>query len=218
MTESANTSLCNNHMPEKWCGGPCFASSTLQHSDIQHTAVLRCGHACQHCCCGCNRWHVTQQQTGAGAHDIAMHWICRIGLESPVDKAAMLVGCWFLEMQWIHDADRSMTLCHALQHHMARHPWLIDRCLLLQTYETVVDGGCEQEHEFEIVRCTGHQHIGSRCITLYNADNGDRICQSCPVYGTEPGVVLPSHFAGNNTGSCAALACTVRLAEATPAM
>lgn len=50
-----------------------------------------------------------------------------------------------------------------------------------------MDGGCEQEHEFEIVRCTGHQHIGSRCITMYNADNGDKICQSCPVYGTELG-------------------------------
>ena len=79
-----------------------------------------------------------------------------------------------------------------MHHYIAHHPRLTNRCLLLQTYETVVDGGCEQEHEFEIVRCTGHQHIGSRCITLYNADNGDRICQSCPVYGTEPGAVLPS--------------------------
>lgn len=78
--------------------------------------------------------------------------------------------------------------------YIAHYLRLTDRCLLLQTYETVVDGGCEQEHEFEIVRCTGHQHIGSRCITLYNADNGDRICQSCPVYGTEPGAVLPSCF------------------------
>ena len=57
----------------------------------------------------------------------------------------------------------------------------------LQVAEAKVDGGCEQEHDFEIVRCTGHQHIGSRCITLYNADNGDKICQSCPVYGTELG-------------------------------
>ena len=90
--------------------------------------------------------------------------------------------------------------------------------MLLQTYETVVDGGCEQEHEFEVVRCTGHQHIGSRCITLYNADNGDRICQSCPVYGTEPGAVLPSPFTRDNADSCAASPCTVRLAEAVPAM
>lgn len=53
-----------------------------------------------------------------------------------------------------------------------------------------MDGGCEQEHEFEIVRCSGHQHIGSRCITLYNAENGERICQSCPIYGTEEGEFL----------------------------
>ena len=57
----------------------------------------------------------------------------------------------------------------------------------MQTYETEVDGGCEQEHEFEIVRCSGHQHVGSRCITLYNADNGEQICKSCPVYGTVEG-------------------------------
>lgn len=98
----------------------------------------------------------------------------------------------------------------SMHHYIAHYLRLTDRCLRSQTYETVVDGGCEQEHEFEIVRCTGHQHIGSRCITLYNADNGDRICQSCPVYGTEPGVVLPSQFARDNAGSCAAIPCTVR--------
>ncbi len=53
-----------------------------------------------------------------------------------------------------------------------------------------MDGGCEQEHEFEIVRCSGHQHVGSRCITLFNAENGEQICKSCPVYGTVEGECL----------------------------
>ena len=57
----------------------------------------------------------------------------------------------------------------------------------LQVYETTVDGGCEQQEDFEIVRCTGHQHIGSKCITMYNAETNERICQSCPVYGTVRG-------------------------------
>ena len=66
----------------------------------------------------------------------------------------------------------------------------------VQTYETEVDGGCEQEHDFEIVRCSGHQHIGSRCITLFNAENGEQICKSCPVYGTVEGECMLPAFPG----------------------
>ena len=76
----------------------------------------------------------------------------------------------------------------------------------LQVAEAKVDGGCEQEHDFEIVRCTGHQHIGSRCITMYDADNGDKICQSCPVYGTELGETFcrgAAHAIGPVKGSAA---------------
>ena len=62
-----------------------------------------------------------------------------------------------------------------------------------QTYETTADADCPQQEEFEIVRCVGHQHIGSRCITLFNAETDEKICQSCPVYG-------------NVTGACFALA------------
>jgi hypothetical protein len=56
-----------------------------------------------------------------------------------------------------------------------------------QAYETEVDAGCPQLQDFEIVRCSGHQHIGARCITMYNAETDERICQSCPVIGTEEG-------------------------------
>ena len=37
------------------------------------------------------------------------------------------------------------------------------------------------------MRCVGHQHIGSRCITLFNAETDEKICQSCPVYGNVTG-------------------------------
>jgi hypothetical protein len=56
-----------------------------------------------------------------------------------------------------------------------------------QVYETVVDADCPQQEEFEIVRCVGHQHIGARCITLFNAETNEKICQSCPVYGKKEG-------------------------------
>ena len=56
-----------------------------------------------------------------------------------------------------------------------------------QTYETTADADCPQQEEFEIVRCVGHQHIGSRCITLFNAETDEKICQSCPVYGNVTG-------------------------------
>lgn len=59
-----------------------------------------------------------------------------------------------------------------------------------QTYETTADADCPQQEEFEIVRCVGHQHIGSRCITLFNAETDEKICQSCPVYGNVTGARL----------------------------
>ena len=45
---------------------------------------------------------------------------------------------------------------------------------------------CEMrlENGCRIVRCTAHQHVGSKCMHVHNADNGDFICKSCPVYGT----------------------------------
>ena len=60
-------------------------------------------------------------------------------------------------------------------------------CPTAQVREMEVDVGCPQTRDFEIVRCTGHQHIGAQCITLYNAENDERICQSCPVLGTKEG-------------------------------
>ena len=53
-----------------------------------------------------------------------------------------------------------------------------------------VDASCPQQADFEIVRCTGHQHIGARCITLYNAETNETICRSCPVLGTQQGAQL----------------------------
>lgn len=59
-----------------------------------------------------------------------------------------------------------------------------------QVYETIVDADCPQQEEFEIVRCVGHQHIGARCITLFNAETNEKICQSCPVYGKKEGALF----------------------------
>ena len=64
---------------------------------------------------------------------------------------------------------------------------LIGRVGAWQVYETIVDADCPQQEEFEIVRCVGHQHIGARCITLFNAETNEKICQSCPVYGKKEG-------------------------------
>ena len=32
-----------------------------------------------------------------------------------------------------------------------------------------------------------HQHVGSKCISLFNDATGERICRSCPVYGSRQG-------------------------------
>ncbi|KAK9842080.1 hypothetical protein WJX81_007607 [Elliptochloris bilobata] len=64
----------------------------------------------------------------------------------------------------------------------------------MKVLEMEVDAGCPQQSDFEIVRCTGHQHIGARCITLYNAETKDTICRSCPVLGTQEG--QPGNEAG----------------------
>ena len=56
-----------------------------------------------------------------------------------------------------------------------------------QVREMEVDASCPQQHDFEIVRCTGHQHIGARCITLFNAETNETICRSCPVLGKQQG-------------------------------
>lgn len=32
-----------------------------------------------------------------------------------------------------------------------------------------------------------HQHVGSKCISLYNEETDELICRSCPVYGTVKG-------------------------------
>ena len=62
----------------------------------------------------------------------------------------------------------------------------------VQVREMEVDASCPQQHDFEIVRCTGHQHIGARCITLFNAETNETICRSCPVLGTQQGARLPN--------------------------
>ena len=35
--------------------------------------------------------------------------------------------------------------------------------------------------------CGSHQHVGSKCISLYNEETDELICRSCPVYGTVKG-------------------------------
>lgn len=50
-----------------------------------------------------------------------------------------------------------------------------------------VDHRCPQSEPFVVVRCTAHQHVGGKCMSLLNAENGDLICRSCPVYGTHAG-------------------------------
>ena len=70
--------------------------------------------------------------------------------------------------------------------------WLQDVHDCAQTWETTIDGKCPQSAPFQIVRCTAHQHVGAQCMSLINMDNGDLICQSCPVYGTQPGALPAS--------------------------
>lgn len=50
------------------------------------------------------------------------------------------------------------------------------------------DKHCPQKTPVEIVRCTGHQHFGGQCLELIDLDNNQRICNTCPVFGTQPGV------------------------------
>lgn len=38
-----------------------------------------------------------------------------------------------------------------------------------------------------IVRCTAHQHVGSKCMYLRNLDTDELICSSCPIYGNQTG-------------------------------
>lgn len=46
------------------------------------------------------------------------------------------------------------------------------------------DHFCPQTKRFKIIRCVAHQHIGGKCISLYNSKTDRLICQSCPITGT----------------------------------
>lgn len=52
------------------------------------------------------------------------------------------------------------------------------------------DHQCPQNNTMHIVRCTAHQHIGARCMHAYNAETGEQICSSCPIYGQVKGVSI----------------------------
>jgi hypothetical protein len=52
--------------------------------------------------------------------------------------------------------------------------------------EVAIDEICPQTEDLEIVRCTAHQHIGSKGMTAY-AEDGTVICTSRPIYGKEEG-------------------------------
>lgn len=51
----------------------------------------------------------------------------------------------------------------------------------------VVDERCHQDAPFTLLRCTAHQHVGGQCITVSNADTGQKLCSSCPRMGTKQG-------------------------------
>jgi hypothetical protein len=59
-----------------------------------------------------------------------------------------------------------------------------------------VDGRCPQAKPFSLVRCTGHLHIGGRCMTLVDATTGAVICQSCGVYGNSTSIDTPGQEYG----------------------
>ena len=48
-----------------------------------------------------------------------------------------------------------------------------------------------------------HQHVGSKCISLYNEETDELICRSCPVYGTVKG--MPACALLGPTGCCGLL-------------
>ena len=54
--------------------------------------------------------------------------------------------------------------------------------------ETVMDARCPQHKPFKVVRCTAHQHVGAQCARIIDLDNNALICESCPVFGTRPGM------------------------------
>ena len=61
----------------------------------------------------------------------------------------------------------------------------------MQVWDAVIDEKCPQTAPFEVVRCTAHQHVGAQCMSMYHLDNnGELICRSCPVYGTQEGAWL----------------------------
>jgi len=66
-----------------------------------------------------------------------------------------------------------------------------------------LDYFCPQDGPFGIVRCWAHQHIGAKCVTMYDQATGDVICESCPTYGNETGVV------GNEAGYVVAMSATM---------
>ncbi|WPT14353.1 hypothetical protein PSENEW3_00000483 [Picochlorum sp. SENEW3] len=54
-----------------------------------------------------------------------------------------------------------------------------------------IDYFCPQTRSFSVLACRAHQHIGGKCVRMTDAKTGERICESCPEYGTssanEPG-------------------------------
>ncbi|KAK9796972.1 hypothetical protein WJX73_002710 [Symbiochloris irregularis] len=59
----------------------------------------------------------------------------------------------------------------------------------VQEFDTVYDKTCPQKAPVDIIRCTGHQHFGGKCIELWDLDKDALICRACPKFGTQPGSV-----------------------------
>lgn len=64
-----------------------------------------------------------------------------------------------------------------------------------------LDFFCPQKENFTIVKCWGHQHIGAKCVSMYDTATGYEICRSCPTYGSVPG--LPGDEEGYVVGMSA---------------
>ncbi|KAK9815494.1 hypothetical protein WJX72_004597 [[Myrmecia] bisecta] len=50
------------------------------------------------------------------------------------------------------------------------------------------DGRCPQTSPFQLLRCTGHLHIGGKCLRLFDDATGEVICSSCAHYGSSDSV------------------------------
>ena len=76
------------------------------------------------------------------------------------------------------------------------HPHRLCACPLTnplgsaQAFDTTIDAACPQTGPFEVIRCTGHQHFGSQCLSLIDLDAIKRTAQLLTSTGRLGVVVL----------------------------